>query len=410
MEVLVHCCCGLDVHKATIVACLLTGTPHQKPHKEIHTFGTMTRDLIALRDWLLEHGCTHVGMESTGVYWKPIYAILEDHVDVTIGNAHHIKNVPGRKTDVKDAEWIADLLRHGLINKSFVPNQPIRELRDLLRYRRKVVEARSAERNRVIKLLDQANIKLSSIATDVFGVSGMLMIKALIAGEAKPDEMAQLAKGRMRTKIGQLEHALEGTIEEHHRFLLGKQVRRLEQMDTDLEHVEQRIEQQLVPFATQRALLMQIPGVDRVVAAVLIAELGVDMRVFGSAGRAAAWAGVAPGNYESGGKRRPGATRKGNPFLTTALVEAAQAAASAKGTYLRDKFHRLKARRGYKRALVAIAHKILISAYHMLATGADYQELGEAYLDRMNSKRVATHLIRRLERLGYDVTARAPAA
>jgi transposase len=410
MDVLLAICCGLDIHRDTIVACLLKGSPHRKPHKQIRTFGTTTRELLALRDWLLSEGCTHVGMESTGVYWKAVYAILEVDFDLTVGNAHHIKNVPGRKTDVKDAEWIADLLRHGLIQKSFVPDEPIRELRDLLRYRRKVVEARSAERNRVIKLLEQANIKLASVASDVFGVSGMLMIKALIGGEASADEMAQLAKGRMRSKVEQLVPALEGRLGEHHRFLLAMQVRRLEQMDADVEELEQRIEAKLAPFAHEHALLCQIPGVDWVVAAVLIAELGVDMSVFGSAGRAAAWAGVAPGNYESAGKKTKAAARKGNVFLTSTLVEAAQAASRAKGTYLRDKFHRLKARRGYKRALVAIAHKILVSAYHMLANGVDYNDLGEQYLDRLDTTRIAANLVRRLERLGYEVSVHAPAA
>jgi transposase len=410
MDVLIERCCGLDLHRDTIVACLLTGKPHEKPRKQIRAFGTTTRDLLALRDWLVAEGCTHVGMESTGVYWKPVYAILDEAVDVTVGNAHHIKNVPGRKTDVKDAEWIADLIRHGLINKSFVPEAPIRELRDLLRYRRKVVEGRSAERNRVIKLLEQANVKLASVAADVFGVSGMLMIKALIGGEASAEEMAHLAKGRMRSKVERLVPALEGRVEEHHRFLLSMQVRRLEQMDADLEQLEQRIEEKLRPFAREHELLRQIPGVDWVVAAAIIAELGVDMGVFGSAGRASAWAGVAPGNYESAGKKLKAGARKGNPFLTSALVEAAQAASRAKGTYLKDKFHRLKARRGYKRALVAIAHKILVSAYHMLATGADYNDLGEQYLDRIDSARVAANLVRRLERLGYEVAVRAPAA
>jgi transposase len=410
MEVMAECCCGLDIHRDTIVACLLKGKAHQKPRKQIRTFGTTTREVLALREWLLSEACTLVGMESTGVYWKPIYALLEGDFELIVGNAHHIKNVPGRKTDVKDAEWIADLIRHGLIAKSYVPAPPMRELRDLLRYRRKLVEAHSAERNRIIKVLEQANIKLASVAADVFGVSGMLMIKALIGGEATPQEMAQLAKGKMRSKIARLEPALEGRLEEHHRFLLATQVQRLEAMDADLKRLEQRIEEKLRPFAPQVELLKQIPGVDWVVAAIIIAELGVDMGVFGSAERAAAWAGVAPGNYQSAGKRLKGAARKGNRFLTTALVEAAQAASRAKGTYLRDKFHRLKARRGYKRALVAIGHKILVSAYHMLATGADYKDLGEQYLDRLDSKRVATGLLRRLERLGYQVEVKAPAA
>src|SRR5881397_440890 len=230
MEPIVERACGLDVHQATVVACLLAGQAHEKPRKEVRTFGTFTEDLVKLRDWLQSEGCTHVGMESTGVYWKPVYAVLEDAFEIIVGNAHHIKNVPGRKTDVRDSEWIADLVRHGLIAKSFVPPKPIRELRDLLRYRRKLVESRSSERNRLLKLLETANIKLASVASDVFGVSGMLILRAILQGEATPDQMAQLAKGRLRHKASDLARALEGTVEEHHRFLLGFQLRRLEQV------------------------------------------------------------------------------------------------------------------------------------------------------------------------------------
>ena len=410
MDVIVECCCGLDVHKATVVACLLKGKAGRKPHKELRTFGTMTRDLLALRDWLREQGCTQVGMESTGVYWKPVYSILEGAFELVVGNAHHMKNVPGRKTDVKDAEWIADLIRHGLVAKSFVPNAPMRELRDLLRYRRKLVDARSAERNRVLKLLEQANIKIGTVVTDVFGVSGRRMLEALVEGQASPEQMADLAKGRLRSKIERLTPALEGKLQEHHRCLLGVQVRRLEQMEADLEKVEQRVEDTIAPFAEQREWLRQIPGVDRIVASVIVAELGVDMSVFGSASRAAAWAGVAPGNHESAGKRIKVQTRQGNVFLKSMLVEAAQAAVREKGTYLRSKFHRLKARRGYPRAIMAIAHKILVAAYHMLDRGVDYNDLGETYLDSLDHKRIRRTLVQRLERLGYEVDLKPRAA
>ncbi len=249
MEPIVERACGLDVHRATVVACLLVGQAHERARKEVKTFGTFTEDLVKLRDWLQSEGCTHVGMESTGVYWKPVYAILEDAFEIIVGNAHHIRNVPGRKTDVKDSEWIADLVRHGLIAKSFVPPKPIRELRDLLRYRRKLVESRTAERNRLLKLLETANIKLASVASDVFGVSGMRMLRAILKGEATPEQMAQLAKGRMRRKASDLARALEGRVEEHHRFLLGFQVRRLEQVDADLALLEQRIDEKLKPYA-----------------------------------------------------------------------------------------------------------------------------------------------------------------
>lgn len=251
MEPITERCCGLDVHQATVVACLLVGRANEKPRKEVRTFSTVTADLLKLRDWLTEERCSHVGMESTGVYWKPVYALLEDHFELIVGNAHHIKNVPGRKTDVKDSEWIADLLRHGLIAKSFVPPKPIRELRDVLRYRRKLVESRTAERNRLQKLLETGNIKIASVVSDVFGASGMAMLKALLQGDRTPEQMAQLAKKRMRTKIPQLELALNGRLEEHHRFLLQIQLSRLEQVDTHLDQVDQRIDEKLQPY--QRA-------------------------------------------------------------------------------------------------------------------------------------------------------------
>jgi len=403
MEPIVERGCGLDVHQATVVACLLVGRADQKPRKEIRTFSTVTRGLLELRDWLLAEGCTHVGMESTGIYWKPIYAVLEGSFELIVGNAHHIKNVPGRKTDVKDAEWLGHLLRHGLIAKSFVPPQPIRELRDLLRYRRKLVESRTAERNRLSKLLETANIKLSSVISDLFGASGMAMLHALLEGTATAAQMTQLAKQRMRAKIPEIELALEGRVEDHHRFLLKMQLHRLEQVDADLGRLEERVEQHLLPYQEQRRRLMKIPGVDRIVAAILIAEIGVDMSVFKSASHLAAWAGVCPGNNESAGKQKSTATRKGNVHLKTALVEAASAAARKKGSYLKDKFFRLKARRGYKRAAMAIAHKILKAAHRILSTDAEYEDIGETYLDHLDERRVAANLVRRLERLGYQV-------
>ena len=299
MEPIIERCCGLDVHQASVVACMLIGTPDRKPKKEVRTFGTKTRELMELRDWLRENDCSHVGMEATGVYWKPVHAVIEDDFEVVVGNAHHIKNVPGHKTDVKDSEWIADLLRHGLIAKSFVPPKPIRELRDLLRYRRKLVENRSAERNRLQKLLETANIKLASVASDVFGVSGMAMLKALVRGDATPAEMAQLAKKRLRQKLGELELALEGKLEEHHRFILQMQLARLEQLDEHVGKLDARIDAQLAPYQEQRERLAHIPGVDRVLGAVIIAELGVDMSVFKSPSHLAAWAGVCPGNNET---------------------------------------------------------------------------------------------------------------
>src|SRR6266403_3525112 len=404
MQTLVQCGCGLDVHQATVVACLLVALKDGKVKKQVRTFNTTTRELVNLREWLLSEGCTHLAMESTGVYWKPVYAILEGAFQIVVANAQHVKKVPGRKTDVKDAEWIAELLCHGLLRSSFVPPKPIRDLRDLMRYRRKLVESRAAERNRLLKLLETANIKLASVATDVFGVSGLLMLRALVDGKATPQEMAQLAKKKLRSKIPELELALEGKIEEHHRFLLKLQLDRLQAVEKDLTRLEQRIQDKLQPYAAQQVLLREIPGVDATLAAVIIAELGVDMSVFKSVSQLASWAGVCPGNNESAGKRKSSRIPKGNVYLKTALVEAANTAARAKGTYLRDKFYRLKARRGYKRAAVAIAHKILVSVYHMLSQQVSYNDLGDLYLDKLNKHHLTRNLVHRLERLGYTVT------
>jgi transposase len=393
-----------------VVACLLIALNNGKVQKQVRTFGTTTRELLNLRQWLLTEGCTHAAMESTGVYWKPIYAILEGALEIVVANAQHIKKVPGRKTDVKDAEWIADLLCHGLLRSSFVPPKPIRELRDLTRYRRKLVESQTAECNRLLKLLETANIKLASVATDVFGVSGWLMLEALVEGKATPQEMAEMAKGKLRKKIFELEPALEGKMEEHHRFLLRLQLDRLQAVEKDLAILEQRILEKLRPYEAQVTLLDEIPGVDRTLAAVIIAEMGVDMSVFQSVSQLASWSGVCPGNNESAGKRKSSRIPKGNVYLKTALVEAAHAAAKAKGTYLRDKFYRLKARRGLKRAAVAVAHKILVATYHILSHRVCYNELGDLYLDKLNKHDLTRNLVHRLERLGYNVTLERKAA
>jgi transposase len=410
MDVIVERCAGLDVHQASVVACVLIGQPGRRPRKEVRSFGTMTRDLEALRGWLEELGVSHVGMESTGVYWRPVHAILEDRFTLIVGNAHHIKAVPGRKTDVKDAEWLADLVRHGLIKASFVPPPAIRELRDLVRLRRSLVEARATERNRTLKLLETANIKLASVATDVFGASGMAMLEALAENKAAPAEMAELARGTLRRKREPLAWALEGRMTEHHRYVLAFHLRRLAAIEVDLRALDARIEEQVRPFQAQQQLLQQIPGVDALVAATIIAEIGIDMSVFGNARRLAAWAGVCPGNHESAGRRKSGTTRRGNVHLKTALVTAAVCASRTKGTYYKDKYHRLRARRGRLRAAMAIAHKILIAAYHMLAGGVPYRELGEAFLDQQARHRTVRHLLHRLNHLGYDVMLQPRAA
>jgi transposase len=383
---------------------MLVGAAHEKPRKEIKTFGTTTAQLSALREWLLAAGCTTVGMESTGVYWMPVHAVLEGAFDIIVGNARHMKTVPGRKTDMRDAEWIAHLIRMGVVARSFVPPKPIRELRDLLRYRTKMVQARSAEENRLIALLERANVKLSTVMSHVLGVSGKSMIHALIDGQADLAKVAELAKGRLRRKLPELRAALEGRIEEHHRFILAMQLDRIERLQDDVAKVEQRIKQQLEPYRAMHQRLTQIPGVDWVVAAVIIAEIGPDMTAFDGPHELASWAGVCPGNNESAGKRRSSKIRKGNVHLKSILVQSATAAGRQKGTYLHRKYQRMRARLGPKRAAVAVAHRILISAYHMISRGTDYKDLGEAYLDQLSEARVTKSLVGRLHRLGYEVT------
>lgn len=402
MDEIIDTACGIDVHQASVVACVVRGGPKRIMQRETRTFGTTTRELLRLRDWLIESRCTHVGMEATGIYWRPVHAILENEFSVIVGNAHHIKNVPGRKTDVCDAEWIATLIKHGLIRPSFIPPKPQRDLRDLVRYRRRLVESRSAERNRLLKMLELANIKLSSFVTNVFGVSGMAMLRALAAGSVDAAAMAQLAKGRLRKKLPHLEEALEGNVEEHHRFLLGLHLRRLEELDEHIKTLDARIDEKLGPYRADVERLMGIPGVDKQVASVVIAEVGPDVSPFKSAAHLAAWAGVCPGNNESAGKRRQTSMRRGNRHLVTALVEGALAATRRAGSYYREKFYRLKARRGHKRAVVAIAHRLLNSIYAMFSTGARYRELGPAHLDRLDSTRVVTNILSRLRRLGFD--------
>ena len=312
MEILVERACGLDVHQATVVACVLAGEAGRKPTKEVRTFGTCLRDLEELRDWLTDRGVTHVGMGSTGVYWKPVYTVLEGSFELVVGNAHHIKNVPGRKTDAKDSEWIADLVRHGLIAKSFVPPKPIRVLRDLMRYRRKLLNSRSSERNRFFRLLETANIKVTSVATDVFGKSGIAMLEAIARGETSGETLAEFAKGRLRNKREKLAVALDGRVEQHHRFLLRLQLDRLRGFDASLRTLDECIDAKMDPYLTQQQALEEIPGVGVTTARALIAEIGVDMTVFKNEHHLAAWAGVCPGNHESAGKRLRGTARRGN--------------------------------------------------------------------------------------------------
>lgn len=403
MDVMVERCCGLDVHEATVVACLLVGPAGKKPKREVRRFATHMRDLVALRDWLEEAQCTHVAMESTGIYWRPIYNVLEGRFELVVGNAFHMRNVPGRKTDVKDAEWIADLLRHGLIKKSFVPPPPIRELRDLLRYRRKLVETRATERNRALKVLETANIKLSSVVSNVFGKAGMAILEALAHTKmTSAQRLAALAKG-MKDKRAELVLALDGDVAEHHRFLLRLALKRLAAIEEDLGAIDVEVFRRLAPYWQQFRALQAIPGIGETTAAIVIAELGVDATAFPTPQQLAAWAGLCPGNNESAGRNLGARLRKGNTWLKTALVEAARAAANKRDSYFRAKYYRLKVRCGAKRAAAAIAHKLLIVIHHVLFGQKVFADLGANYLDQRSGERTRRSLVRRLERLGFQV-------
>ena len=405
MDVLHTRCCGVDVHKASVVACLLVPGPGGAPAKEVRTFSTMTADLLGLVDWLVAAGCTHVAMESTGSFWKPLYNLLEGVVaEVLVVNAAHITQVPGRKTDVKDAEWIATLLRHGLLRASFIPDRPQRELRELTRYRTSLIRERAAEVNRLQKVLEGGNIKLSAVAKDITGVSGRAILAALLAGSTDAAAMAQLARGKLRAKIPQLEQALVGRCGAHQRFMITQQLVHIDALDEIIEQVSAEIAERVRPFEEQIALLDGITGVGPRTAEALVAEVGVDMSRFPSADHLASWAGLAPGNNESAGKRKSGKTRKGSPWLRAVLVEAAHAAGRTKDTYLGAQYRRLLARKGKKRAAVAVARSILVIAYHILRDHQPYHELVATYLDQRNRQAVERHLVRRLEALGYDVS------
>jgi len=407
VQVVYERCAGLDVHKKTVVAAVI-GPEGQ----ETRTYGTMTRDLLALGDWLGECGVTHVAMESSGVYWKPVYNVLEDAFTLLVVNAQRIKAVPGRKTDVKDAEWIADLLRHGLLQGSFVPERPERELRELTRYRRSLIQQRSGVQNRIQKVLEGANIKLSSVASSVTGVSGRSMLEAMVAGVDDPAALADMARGRLREKTEALQAALQGKVGDHQRTLLRSLLRHLDFLDAEIAGLDEEVATRLRPFEEAIERLDEIPGVGRRTGEDILAEIGTDMARFPTAEHLASWAKVCPGNNESAGKRRAGSTGHGNPWLRPVLVQAAQAAAHTKGTYLAAQYHRLAGRRGAKRAIMAVAHTILVIIYHMLRRGTRYQDLGGNYFDERNKQRVVTSALRRIEALGYSViiTATNPAA
>lgn len=395
-------CCGLDVHKKVVVACITT-----PELQETRSFGTMTQDLLKLADWLAEHQVTHVAMESTGVYWKPIYNLLEEDFTVLVVNAYHIKTVPGRKTDVKDAEWIADLLRHGLLRASYIPDRPQRELRELVRYRRTLVQQRAQEVNRIQKVLEGGNIKLGSVATDVMGASGRAMLEAMIQGTDDPKVLAALAKGKLRQKRLQLEQALKGLMGHHQRMLLESQMRHLDFLDQEVARLDAEVAGRMAPFEEAMARLDAIPGINRRGAEEVLAEIGLDMGQFPTAGHLASWARVCPGNHQSAGKRKSGRSGHGNPWLRSALVEAARGATRKKTSYLAAQYRRLVTRRGDKRAILAVAHTILITIYHMLRRGTTYQELGINYFDERDRLAVVNRAVRRIELLGYKVVLEA---
>jgi transposase len=402
MRVIYERCCGLDVHKRTITACVLKWLGGEW-QKEIRQFGTMTKDLLALSDWLVGEGCTHVAMESTGVYWKPIYNILEGQLELLVVNAQHLKAVPGRKTDVRDAEWIAELLAHGLLRGSFVPPPRVRELRELTRYRTSLVCDCARTINRLQKVLEGANIKLASVVSDIRGVSARLMLEALLAGERDTQQLASLAKGRLKEKRPQLMEALSGRLQPHQSFLIAEHLGQIDYLEGAIERLSGEIEERLRPFEQQIAWLDTIPGVNRRTAEVLWAETGGDMSRFASARHLASWAGMCPGNNESAGKRRTGRTRKGSPWLRHCLIEAAHGAAHTKNKYLNSQYHRLAARRGKKKALVAVGHSILVIAYHLLTRKQPYADLGANYFDERDRLAVTKRCLNRLQKLGYKV-------
>lgn len=404
MEILYGRCAGIDVHKKNVVVCVRRADGPTKERQQVRTFGTMTQQLLSLVDWLVAEGVTHVAMESTGVYWKPVFNLLEGLCEVILVNAHHIKQVPGRKTDVKDCQWIAELLQHGLLKASFVPPPPIRELRDLTRQRTQLVGEKTAVANRIQKVLEDANIKLASVATDVLGVSGRNMLQALIAGESDPEKLANLARMRLRAKIPELQLALHGRTTEHHRFLLRMHLDHVRHLEDLIARLSGRIEEVLTPFAEARQKLVTIPGISDRVADTVIAEIGTNMDQFPTPGHLASWTGMCPGNNESAGKRHSGRTTKGNRWLRTALVQAAWAASHTKNTYLAAHYKRLAGRRGRKRALVAVGHTLLEIIWHVLKKGTTYVELGPTYLDQLNPERLRRQLVKRLERLGHKVT------
>ena len=410
MRIVYARCCGLDVHKKSIAACLLIADEEGATRQEIRRFGAMTRDLLLLSDWLSANQVTHVAMESTGVYWKPVWNILEERYTILLVNAQHVKAVPGRKTDTKDCQWIADLLQHGLLRGSFIPPTPIRELRDLTRMRASLRQDHTSVANRMQKVLEDANIKLAAVASDWLGVSGRAILSRLLDGEEDAATLAQLCRGRLREKIAEMQMALEGRITQHHRWLLTLLRNQLEFLEKQIADLDIRIQDCLCQYQKAVDLCTTVPGIEAVAAANIIAEIGVNMEQFPSAQHLASWAGLCPGNNESAGKRLGGKARNGCVWVRRSLCQAAWAASHTKNTYLSAQFRRLAARKGKKRAIVAVAHSILIILFHMLKDQQPYRDLGVDYFDRRNLEHIKRSLIRRLEHLGLQVTIHSPIA
>lgn len=402
MKVLYQRCAGLDVHKDEVVACVRVATQSKVTH-EVRRLATTTRGLLALADWVQASACTHVAMEATGVYWKPVWHVLEGHAELVLANAAQIKNVPGRKSDVHDAVWIADLLAHGLIPSSMVPPTRIQEMRDLTRTRKQLTREVVQHTQRIQKVLEDANVKLSSVISDVLGVSGRRILEAIIDGESNPETLARLGTDRLRCSHAELVEALRGRVRDHHRFMLKQHVRLIDELQRGIREFDQRIEVALEPFRDAVERLTAIPGVSTTTAQVILAEIGADMSRFPTAGHLVSWAGLCPRLDESAGKRRSTRVRHGAPWLKTVLVQGAWAASRAKETYLRAQFLRLKSRRGPKKAAVAVAASILTAAYHMLRDQTEYRDLGPDHFTRRDSARMAERLARRIRDLGYDV-------
>lgn len=442
MEILYTNCAGLDVHKKTVKVCVLTHTANGQVQKEFRSYFTTTEELLKLSDWLREQGCTHIAFEATGVYWKPVFNLLESSFTVLVVNAQHIKAVPGRKTDIKDAEWIADLLQHGLLKASFIPSAPQRELRDLTRYRVRLTEEKAREVNRVQKTLEDTNLKLGDVVSDIMGKASRMILHAIADGETDPSRLAALAVGRVRATQEQLEAALKGTVTDHHRFLLSEHLTQIRHLEQAIERVTAQITQRFTPpapaeeatssqkeqevtpemladsakpqeaassaqsalsFSEAVVLLCSIPGIGERAAIGILAEIGTNMQQFPTAAHLASWAAVCPGNNESAGKRKSGKTRKGNPWLRCLLVQAAHSASHQKHCYLAEQYRRIAKRRGSKRAAIAVAHSILVIIYHLLRNHTTYQEKGETFFEEQERQGAEKRLVRQLSRLGYRV-------